>query len=286
MKASVPVTPGVRYPTRVGGSRRRGGSGGGSGLAYLIGGILLLGVIALFIVTALILGGLVLIGYGIYIGILARRRGSLRNTEPPTIPISTQGHAPIAPSPAPTVVGPTVVGRTVFGLEPSYGRSAACVLVGLVMFIVGSAVAGSAHDPQSQTAPATRGSQPSTSLPTATPSPTTSREPVVAAPALPASPIPTTTAARQAAPTTPAKRVETPSERTTVRTQPVAPQPVAPRPVAPQPFAPQRDNDSSDDGAVYNCDAARAAGAAPIKRGEPGYRSALDGDNDGTACEK
>lgn len=34
-----------------------------------------------------------------------------------------------------------------------------------------------------------------------------------------------------------------------------------------------------------NCDAARADGAAPIRRGEPGYRSELDRDNDGVACE-
>jgi hypothetical protein len=34
-----------------------------------------------------------------------------------------------------------------------------------------------------------------------------------------------------------------------------------------------------------NCDAARAAGAAPIGRGQPGYRRALDRDNDGEACE-
>jgi len=34
-----------------------------------------------------------------------------------------------------------------------------------------------------------------------------------------------------------------------------------------------------------NCAAARAAGVAPIHRGEPGYRTALDGDGDGTACE-
>jgi hypothetical protein len=34
-----------------------------------------------------------------------------------------------------------------------------------------------------------------------------------------------------------------------------------------------------------NCDAARAAGAAPIRRGEPGYRAALDRDDDGIACE-
>lgn len=35
-----------------------------------------------------------------------------------------------------------------------------------------------------------------------------------------------------------------------------------------------------------NCAAARAAGAAPIHRGQPGYRPALDRDNDGVACDK
>ena len=34
-----------------------------------------------------------------------------------------------------------------------------------------------------------------------------------------------------------------------------------------------------------NCTAVRAAGAAPILRGEPGYSSALDRDGDGIACE-
>lgn len=33
------------------------------------------------------------------------------------------------------------------------------------------------------------------------------------------------------------------------------------------------------------CDDARAVGAAPIYRGEPGYREGLDADNDGIACE-
>lgn len=39
--------------------------------------------------------------------------------------------------------------------------------------------------------------------------------------------------------------------------------------------------------AVYyaNCDAVRAAGAAPLHQGEPGYRKALDRDGDGTACD-
>ncbi len=34
-----------------------------------------------------------------------------------------------------------------------------------------------------------------------------------------------------------------------------------------------------------NCDAARSAGVAPLYRGDPGYRSPLDRDNDGIACE-
>ncbi|WP_354586756.1 DUF1524 domain-containing protein [Janibacter sp. UYMM211] len=34
-----------------------------------------------------------------------------------------------------------------------------------------------------------------------------------------------------------------------------------------------------------NCDAARAAGAAPLHRGDPGYASRMDGDDDGVACE-
>ena len=34
-----------------------------------------------------------------------------------------------------------------------------------------------------------------------------------------------------------------------------------------------------------NCSAARSAGAAPLYRGDPGYRSPLDRDNDGIACE-
>lgn len=40
-------------------------------------------------------------------------------------------------------------------------------------------------------------------------------------------------------------------------------------------------------GSVYypNCASARAAGAAPIYQGEPGYGRHLDRDGDGKACE-
>lgn len=45
-------------------------------------------------------------------------------------------------------------------------------------------------------------------------------------------------------------------------------------------------DDSSTGWAYYkNCSAARAAGAAPLYRGQPGYRSSLDRDGDGIACE-
>ena len=44
---------------------------------------------------------------------------------------------------------------------------------------------------------------------------------------------------------------------------------------------------SPDGGSVQfdNCDAARAAGAAPVRAGDPGYGTHLDRDGDGTGCE-
>lgn len=59
-----------------------------------------------------------------------------------------------------------------------------------------------------------------------------------------------------------------------------APAPVAPAPPAPVPAA-------SVPAAVYyaNCTAVRAAGAAPIRLGQPGYSSKLDRDGDGVGCE-
>ncbi|MET9882784.1 excalibur calcium-binding domain-containing protein [Streptomyces sp. NPDC006430] len=48
------------------------------------------------------------------------------------------------------------------------------------------------------------------------------------------------------------------------------------------------DGGGSGAGSVYykNCAQARAAGAAPMRRGQPGYRDALDRDKDGVACDK
>ena len=50
---------------------------------------------------------------------------------------------------------------------------------------------------------------------------------------------------------------------------------------------PQARQERRSGGTVYyrNCDAARAAGVTPIRRGQPGYARHLDRDNDGVACE-
>jgi hypothetical protein len=71
---------------------------------------------------------------------------------------------------------------------------------------------------------------------------------------------------------------------------PVAPPAVsAPAPAAPAPVLPPADSSpgGSTGGSAYyrNCAAARAAGVAPLHRGDPGYRSGLDRDGDGIACE-
>ncbi|SMY02482.1 Excalibur calcium-binding domain-containing protein [Brevibacterium linens ATCC 9172] len=44
---------------------------------------------------------------------------------------------------------------------------------------------------------------------------------------------------------------------------------------------------SSSNSSTYfeNCTAAREAGAAPVRRGDPGYGSHLDRDGDGIGCE-
>lgn len=73
------------------------------------------------------------------------------------------------------------------------------------------------------------------------------------------------------------------------RPAPQAPRPAAPapRPAAPAAPAPAAPAPSSGGGSAYyaNCTAARNAGAAPLYCGDPGYRSALDRDDDGIACE-
>lgn len=66
-----------------------------------------------------------------------------------------------------------------------------------------------------------------------------------------------------------------------------APAPVAPAQPAPAPVAPAPAPVAPAPTEVYykNCDAVRAAGAAPIYQGQPGYASHLDRDKDGIGCD-
>ncbi|WP_199863448.1 MULTISPECIES: excalibur calcium-binding domain-containing protein [unclassified Streptomyces] len=108
----------------------------------------------------------------------------------------------------------------------------------------------------------------------------------------PTTPPPTTP---EAAPTTqsptptpePTTAEPTP-EPTTAPPRTTAPRPTrtpAPAPTTREPEPVRTTEDAPEEVYYANCTAVRAAGAAPIHRGEPGYDSHLDRDGDGVACE-
>lgn len=98
-------------------------------------------------------------------------------------------------------------------------------------------------------------------------------EPAPAAPAPAATPPP---AAAKPAPAAPAPAAKPAPAAPAPAAEPAPPAPAAePAPAAPAPA-----------GDYYkNCTEAREAGVAPLHRGDPGYRSAMDRDGDGVACE-
>ncbi|RYV51725.1 DUF1524 domain-containing protein [Pengzhenrongella frigida] len=59
----------------------------------------------------------------------------------------------------------------------------------------------------------------------------------------------------------------------------------APAPAEPAPAPDAAPVPAPAEAAFENCAAARAAGAAPVHVGEPGYAAHLDGDGDGVGCE-
>lgn len=84
-------------------------------------------------------------------------------------------------------------------------------------------------------------------------------------------------------------KIDTPPTSVAPPQQPVAPPPTTraepttkkstPPPAAAEPDPPKSVS-------YPNCDAVRAAGAAPLYAGQPGYSRKLDRDGDGVACEK
>ncbi|MFD7336744.1 excalibur calcium-binding domain-containing protein [Streptomyces violascens] len=117
--------------------------------------------------------------------------------------------------------------------------------------------------------------KPAASSPAATPSASASATP---SPTPSASPSPSAPAAKPATPPPPK----------------APPKPKTNGPSLPPPMNDGGGNGGGDSGgsgsggSVYykNCAAVRAAGAAPLHRGDPGYAAHLDRDGDGIACEK
>lgn len=75
-----------------------------------------------------------------------------------------------------------------------------------------------------------------------------------------------------------------------VRSSYLGASPRPPEPIRALSSPPQRLSSSSprraaSSGAFANCSAARAAGAAPVYAGDPGYARRLDRDGDGVGCE-
>jgi Excalibur calcium-binding domain len=88
-------------------------------------------------------------------------------------------------------------------------------------------------------------------------------------------------------------RVEKPSATTTAppavaevpTTTETPPAEVAPAPGPETAIEEEPAPEPTPDAYYANCAAVRAAGAAPLTAGDPGYRAALDRDKDGVACE-
>ncbi|MDX5456987.1 excalibur calcium-binding domain-containing protein [Micromonospora tulbaghiae] len=88
--------------------------------------------------------------------------------------------------------------------------------------------------------------------------------------------VPTVTVPTTAAPT---------PEVSTVSPEP-SPSPTTAAPTTAKPASKPSPRKTTAPAVYYkNCDAVRAAGKAPLRRGEPGYRTGLDRDLDGEACE-
>ena len=87
-------------------------------------------------------------------------------------------------------------------------------------------------------------------------------------------------------PPSPETATSTPSPAATVSETPPPPAPSATPTSTTTTQAQQVDPEPAAAGAYYaNCSEARAAGAAPLYAGDPGYRGALDRDKDSVACE-
>lgn len=156
----------------------------------------------------------------------------------------------------------------------------------LLLLLIGSLAGSPPEETQASnsteitTTPPTTSTTPSATPTSAAPSPTTpaTQPSATAAAAPPPAPVTTQPVQQQAPPPAPA-----PTQA--VQQQAPPPAQVAPQPTAQPTQAPPPPPPAPAPVSFSSCAEARAAGAAPLYRGQPGYSSRLDRDDDGVACE-
>ena len=159
--------------------------------------------------------------------------------------------------------------------------AAAGVLAGALLLTgCSSSVRAPKVKPSASSSSTSASASPSVSAtPSSSPTPSASATPSESpSPMVTPSPVPTTEAPVQA------PAAEVPSAQA-----PAAPVSEAPaqqaEPVQQAPAQPVQQAPAQSSVYYETCADARAAGAAPLHRGEPGYRPGLDRDGDGVACE-
>lgn len=173
--------------------------------------------------------------------------------------------------------------RTWFG-SSTRGGAVLLVVSGLALGTVGLVVAPKSSVPApgattSSIHPLTSVIPSQSVTDTATPSPTPTETPTVYS---------TPSMSAEATPTNTVPPPVTASPATTTVVSEAAATTAAPKPVTTTAAPAPPPKTTTAPASVYyaNCAAARAAGAAPLYRGvSPGYRSGLDRDGDGVACE-
>lgn len=159
------------------------------------------------------------------------------------------------------------------GLPRSRALGAATMAVGLMALFFGASVGtpggAPARDAPIALAARSAPTTPLAELPTPTPTPTAE---AVAAPVATAEPAPVADPVAVPEPE-PAPEADAPQDAPAPLYAPAEPAPPAPEP--------------APDASTYyeNCSAAKAAGAAPVHLGDPGYGDHLDRDGDGVGCE-
>lgn len=154
-----------------------------------------------------------------------------------------------------------------------------------VAFATGALIFGAVNSAEAEPEPvgllSTPSAAPGTPTPTRTQSPTPTPTP---SPTPAATPTPSQTPAQEPAQEPPRTTVPARPSPTNTQRQPFADTGTSSRPTT-QATRTQAQSSGGGAASYRNCSEVRAAGKAPIYRGQPGYASHLDRDNDGVACE-